>query len=73
VIETNDFAIDLADKRIRRNGEEIHLTPTEWQISSARDIAASRSGQQLLQQVGSRVRARRIPAHDMSQIRRNRA
>jgi two-component system, OmpR family, KDP operon response regulator KdpE len=31
-IETGDFTIDLAAKRITRNGEEIRLTPTEWQL-----------------------------------------
>jgi len=53
VIETRDFEIDLADKRIRRNGDEIHLTPTEWQIV---EVLAHHRGklvpqQQLLQQV----------------------
>jgi two-component system, OmpR family, KDP operon response regulator KdpE len=31
-IETGDFTIDLAAKRITRDGEEIRLTPTEWQL-----------------------------------------
>ncbi len=53
VIATPDFAIDLADKRIRRDGEEVHLTPTEWQIV---EVLAHHRGklvpqQQLLQQV----------------------
>jgi two-component system KDP operon response regulator KdpE len=53
VIETSDFAIDLADKRVRRNGEEVHLTPTEWQIV---EVLAQHRGklvaqQHLLQQV----------------------
>ena len=30
VIETADFSIDLAAKRVSRDGEEVHLTPTEW-------------------------------------------
>ncbi len=30
VIETDDFVIDLAAKRARRNGQNVHLTPTEW-------------------------------------------
>jgi two-component system, OmpR family, KDP operon response regulator KdpE len=53
VIETPDFAIDLADKRVRRNGDEVHLTPTEWQIV---EVLAQHRGklvaqQHLLQQV----------------------
>jgi two-component system, OmpR family, KDP operon response regulator KdpE len=31
-IETGDFTIDLAAKRVTRNGEEVRLTPTEWQL-----------------------------------------
>ncbi len=31
-LETPDFVIDLAAKRVTRDGEEIRLTPTEWQI-----------------------------------------
>ncbi len=31
-IETEDFTIDLAAKRVTRNGEEVRLTPTEWQL-----------------------------------------
>ena len=30
VIETDDFRIDLAAKRITRDDAEVHLTPTEW-------------------------------------------
>ncbi len=32
VIETGDFTIDLGAKRVIRNGEEVRLTPTEWQL-----------------------------------------
>jgi two-component system, OmpR family, KDP operon response regulator KdpE len=32
VVETADFTIDLAAKRVRRDGAEVRLTPTEWQI-----------------------------------------
>jgi two-component system KDP operon response regulator KdpE len=31
-IETRDFVIDLAAKRVTRDGEEVRLTPTEWQL-----------------------------------------
>jgi two-component system, OmpR family, KDP operon response regulator KdpE len=30
VLTTPDFTIDLPARRVRRDGEEVHLTPTEW-------------------------------------------
>ncbi|HEU0190718.1 MAG TPA: response regulator [Mycobacterium sp.] len=30
VIETSSFTVDLAAKKVIRNGAEVHLTPTEW-------------------------------------------
>lgn len=30
VVETDSFTVDLAAKRVRRHGAEVHLTPTEW-------------------------------------------
>ena len=32
VVETPDFSVDLADHRVTRAGESVHLTPTEWEI-----------------------------------------
>ena len=32
VIETPDFTIDLATKRVTRGNEEVRLTPTEWNV-----------------------------------------
>jgi two-component system, OmpR family, KDP operon response regulator KdpE len=32
VIEAASFTVDLAAKRVRRNGAEVHLTPTEWGV-----------------------------------------
>ena len=32
VVETASFSIDLAAKKIRRDGEEVHLTKTEWGV-----------------------------------------
>jgi two-component system KDP operon response regulator KdpE len=32
VVTTEHLEIDLADKRVRRNGTEVHLTPTEWAL-----------------------------------------
>ncbi len=52
-IETGDFTIDLAAKRVTRNGEEVRLTPTEWQLVEV--LVRSRgklvSQHQLLQEV----------------------
>jgi two-component system, OmpR family, KDP operon response regulator KdpE len=30
VIETASFTVDLAAKKVTKNGTEVHLTPTEW-------------------------------------------
>jgi len=32
LVETEDFTIDLAAKKVRRDGEEVRLTPTEWNL-----------------------------------------
>ncbi len=32
VVETGDLRIDLAAKKVARDGTEVHLTPTEWGI-----------------------------------------
>ena len=32
MVETDDFAIDIVNRRVTRAGEAVHLTPTEWQI-----------------------------------------
>jgi two-component system, OmpR family, KDP operon response regulator KdpE len=32
VVVTSDFTVDLADKRVRRDGTDVRLTPTEWQL-----------------------------------------
>src|SRR5689334_14474924 len=31
-VETPDFEIDFATKRVTRNGDDVHLTPTEWHL-----------------------------------------
>jgi two-component system KDP operon response regulator KdpE len=31
-IVTRDFSIDLADRRVQRDGQDVHLTPTEWHV-----------------------------------------
>jgi two-component system KDP operon response regulator KdpE len=32
VVETGDVSIDLVAKKVRRDGEEVHLTKTEWGV-----------------------------------------
>src|SRR5712691_6964114 len=32
VVATADFTVDLADKRVTRDGTDVRLTPTEWQL-----------------------------------------
>ena len=32
VVSTPDFTVDLAAKRVIRDGQDIRLTPTEWQV-----------------------------------------
>ena len=32
VVETASFTVDLAAKKVHRNGQEVHLTPTEWGV-----------------------------------------
>ena len=32
VVSTGDFTVDLADKRVTRDGQDVRLTPTEWQL-----------------------------------------
>ena len=53
VVETPDFAIDLAAKRVRRNGAEVRLTPTEWHLVEVlvRHSGKLVSQRQLLQEV----------------------
>ena len=53
VVETADFSVDLAAKRVSRNGAEIRLTPTEWEIVEVlvRNPGKLVSQRQLLQAV----------------------
>jgi two-component system KDP operon response regulator KdpE len=32
VVETSSFSVDLAAKKVRRDGHEVHLTKTEWGV-----------------------------------------
>jgi two-component system, OmpR family, KDP operon response regulator KdpE len=53
VVETADFIIDLAAKKVRRDGEEVRLTPTEWHLVEVlvRNRGRLVAQRQLLQEV----------------------
>jgi two-component system KDP operon response regulator KdpE len=53
VIETPDFVIDLAAKRVHRGDDEVRLTPTEWHLVEVlvRNPGRLVSQHQLLQEV----------------------
>ncbi|MGO8873182.1 MAG: response regulator [Acidimicrobiales bacterium] len=52
-IETEEFTVDLAAKRVTRNGSDVHLTPKEWDIVEVlvRHPGSLVSQRQLLHQV----------------------
>jgi two-component system KDP operon response regulator KdpE len=52
-VDTADFSVDLAAKRVVRDGAPVRLTPTEWQLLEVLVRNAGRlvSGRQLLQEV----------------------
>jgi two-component system KDP operon response regulator KdpE len=52
-IETDDFVIDLAAKKVTRDGAEVHLTPTEWGLVEqlVRNRGKLVTQRQLLQEV----------------------
>jgi two-component system KDP operon response regulator KdpE len=53
VVETASFSVDLAAKKVRRGGVEVHLTPTEWGLLEmlARNPGRLVGQKQLLQEV----------------------
>ncbi|MGA8461227.1 MAG: response regulator [Streptosporangiaceae bacterium] len=53
VVATADFTVDLADKRVTRDGGDVRLTPTEWQLLEVLVRNADRlvTQRQLLQEV----------------------
>ena len=53
LVTTPAFTIDLAAKRVTRDGEEVHLTPTEWHLVEmlVRNEGKLVSQRQLLQEV----------------------
>jgi two-component system, OmpR family, KDP operon response regulator KdpE len=53
VVQTQDFRVDLAAKQVTRDGREVRLTPTEWQLVEqlVRNPGRLVSQRQLLQEV----------------------
>src|SRR5215469_7601167 len=53
VVTTPDFTVDLAAKRVTRDGADVRLTPTEWQLLEVLVRATGRlvTQRQLLQEV----------------------
>ncbi len=53
VVDTADFTIDLAAKKVQRDGEEVRLTPTEWHLVEVlvRNRGRLVAQRQLLQEV----------------------
>jgi two-component system, OmpR family, KDP operon response regulator KdpE len=53
VVSTDDFTVDLADKRVSKAGSDVRLTPTEWQLLEVLVRHADRlvTQRQLLQDV----------------------
>ncbi len=53
IVETASFTVDLAAKKVRRDGVEVHLTPTEWGLLEilARNRGRLVAQKQLLQEV----------------------
>jgi two-component system KDP operon response regulator KdpE len=53
LVETGDFTVDLAAKRVRQAGGEVRLTPTEWGLVEVlvRNAGKLVSQRQLLQEV----------------------
>jgi two-component system, OmpR family, KDP operon response regulator KdpE len=53
IVQTPDFRVDLAAKQVTRNGREVRLTPTEWQLVEVlvRHPGRLVSQRQLLQEV----------------------
>ncbi|MGW7263832.1 response regulator [Streptomyces sp. NPDC054842] len=53
LVETDGFTVDLAAKKVRRGGEDVRLTPTEWHLLEVlvRNTGRLVSQKQLLQEV----------------------
>jgi two-component system KDP operon response regulator KdpE len=53
VLDTASFTVDLAEKKVHRDGDEVHLTPTEWGVLEVlvRNHGRLVTQKQLLQEV----------------------
>ncbi len=53
IVETESFTVDLAAKKVMRDGAEVHLTPTEWGVLEllVRNRGKLVAQKQLLQEV----------------------
>jgi two-component system KDP operon response regulator KdpE len=53
IVSTDHFVVDLAAKRVQRDGRDVHLTPTEWGVVEllVRNPGKLVSQRQLLQEV----------------------
>ncbi|WP_200301699.1 response regulator [Streptomyces adelaidensis] len=53
IVETGDFTVDLAAKKVNRDGKDVRLTPTEWHLLEVlvRNTGRLVSQRQLLQEV----------------------
>jgi two-component system, OmpR family, KDP operon response regulator KdpE len=53
MVETEQFTVDLAAKKVNRNGKDVRLTPTEWHLLEAlvRNTGRLVGQKQLLQEV----------------------
>jgi len=53
VVETGTFAVDLAAKKVNKNGTDVRLTPTEWHLLEVlvRNTGRLVTQKQLLQEV----------------------
>ncbi|MCQ4083028.1 response regulator [Streptomyces sp. RB6PN25] len=53
LVETGSFTVDLAAKKVNRNGNDVRLTPTEWHLLEVlvRNTGRLVSQKQLLQEV----------------------
>ncbi|MFI0510241.1 response regulator [Streptomyces sp. WSLK1-5] len=53
LVETDEFTVDLAAKKVRKHGRDVRLTPTEWHLLEVlvRNTGRLVSQRQLLQEV----------------------
>ncbi|MCT7355296.1 response regulator [Streptomyces sp. 15-116A] len=53
IVETGDFTVDLAAKKVNRDGRDVRLTPTEWHLLEVlvRNTGRLVAQKQLLQEV----------------------